>query len=166
MASTSKQDIQDISGHRRPRGPGRTGRSFAPLPLSRRVGFWAALVAGSGLVVTAGAIHLHLWLANPDYRDLSVIGPLFLFQSIAAFVLALALLASRRLIMVVVAAGFLAATIGGYLLSVYVGLFGFKDTLSAPLGTTSLGVEAAGILVLAIAGAMIPSSDRFRLPWR
>jgi hypothetical protein len=128
--------------------------------------FWVALVVGFCLVVTAGAIHLHLWLVNPDYRDISVIGPLFLFQSIAAFVLALALLASRRLIMVVVAAGFLAATMAGYLLSVYVGLFGFKDVLSAPFGTTSLGVEAAGVVVLAIAGAMIPSRDRFRLPWR
>lgn len=126
----------------------------------------AALVVGAALVVTAGAIHLHLWLANPDYRDISVIGPLFLFQSIAAFVLAVALLVSRRLVMVVAAAGFLVATIGGYLLTVFVGLFGFKDTLSAPLGTTSLGVEAAGVLVLAIAAAMIPSNERFRLPWQ
>ncbi|MBO0713970.1 MAG: hypothetical protein J2O39_01740 [Acidimicrobiales bacterium] len=165
MTFTTKQDLGDVT-RRPPRSSRRFRRSFAPLPRWRRVVLGAALVAGSGLVVTAGAIHLHLWMVNPDYRDISVIGPLFLFQSIAAFVLAVALLASRRLIMVVAAAGFLLATIGGYLISVYVGLFGFKDTLSAPLGATSLGVEAAGVVVLAIAGAMIPRGDRFRLPWQ
>jgi hypothetical protein len=40
------------------------------------------------------------------------------------------------------------ATIGGLLLSVYVGLFGFTDTLAAPFAGVSLGVESAGAVVL------------------
>lgn len=131
----------------------------------RKVLFGVALVAGAGLVATSGGIHLHLWMAS-FYRYLSVIGPLFLFQSVLAFVVAVVLLLSRRFLAVVAAAGLLLATIGGYLISVYVGLFGFKDTLSAQLGTTSLLVEAVGVVVLAFAGALIPARDRWRLPWR
>ena len=45
------------------------------------------------------------------------------------------------------------ATIGGLLLSVYVGLFGFMDTLSAPFAGLSLAVEIAGTVVLVAVGA-------------
>jgi hypothetical protein len=105
------------------------------------------VVVGAALVATTGAIHLHLWATG--YRDIATIGPLFLFQGVAGAVLAVVLVASRRLLMVVAAAGFLVATIGGLLLSVYVGLFGFQDTLAAPFAGLSLAVESAGTVVLA-----------------
>jgi hypothetical protein len=106
-----------------------------------------------------------LWIAS-YYRFVPVIGPLFLFQSVTAFAVAMALLLSRRFVVVMAAAGFLAATIGGYLLTVYVGLFGFRDTLAAQLGKTSLIVEAVGVAVLVLGGALIPARDRWHLPWR
>lgn len=57
--------------------------------------------------------------------------------------------------MVAAAAGFLIATIGGLLASVYVGLFGFMDSLAAPYAGLSLGVETAGAVVLAVVGTVL-----------
>ncbi|HWC39296.1 MAG TPA: hypothetical protein VG476_12235, partial [Acidimicrobiales bacterium] len=110
-------------------------------------------------VATTGAIHLHLWAAG--YRTIPTIGPLFLFQGIAGAAMAVALVAGRRLALVVAAAGFMVATIGGLLLSVYVGLFGFTDTLTAPFAGLSLAVECAGAVVLAVvAGALVLGHGR------
>jgi hypothetical protein len=108
------------------------------------------VVVGAALVATTGAIHLHLWATG--YRDIATIGPLFLFQGIAGAIMAVALVAWRRLLVVMAAAGFMIATIGGLLLSVYVGLFGFTDTLSAPFAGLSLAVESAGAVVLGAVG--------------
>jgi hypothetical protein len=110
-----------------------------------------ALIAGAGLVAASAAIHLHLWASG--YRTIPTIGPLFLFQGVAGAVLAVALVAWRRLIMAVAAVGFLLATIGGLLLSAYVGLFGFMDPLSAPFAGLSLAVESAGTLILVAVSA-------------
>ena len=52
----------------------------------------ALRLAGAGLLIAAGAIHLDLYLTG--YRSIPVIGWLFLFQVIAAFVLAVVVLAS------------------------------------------------------------------------
>jgi hypothetical protein len=89
------------------------------------------------------------------YRTIPMIGPLFLVQGIAGTLLAVLLLLSRRLLMVAAAAGFMIATIGGLLLSVSVGLFGFMDSLAAPYAGLSLGVESAGALVLAVIGTVL-----------
>jgi hypothetical protein len=91
------------------------------------------------------------------YRTIPTIGPLFLVQVIAGVLLAVLLLFSRRLPMVVAAAGFMIATIVGLLLSIYVGLFGFMDTLAAPFASLSLGVESAGAVVLAVVGTVLVS---------
>jgi hypothetical protein len=78
-------------------------------------------VAGAGLLIASGAIHLDLYLTG--YRTIPVIGWLFLLQVIAAFGLGLAVLATGRLVIasrLAAAAGalFALATLGGYLLSV------------------------------------------------
>jgi hypothetical protein len=135
-----------------PKAPGFTARLLrcaATGPtgsLLRRTVTISALIAGAGLVAASTAIHLHLWASG--YRTIPTIGPLFLFQGVAGAVMAVALVVWRRLIMAVAAAGFLLATIGGLLLSAYVGLFGFMDPLSAPFAGLSLAVESAGTLVL------------------
>src|ERR1700726_2514640 len=55
-------------------------------------------VAGAGLLIAAGAIHLDLYLTG--YRTIPVIGWLFLLQVIAAFGLGLAVLVTggRRVV--------------------------------------------------------------------
>jgi hypothetical protein len=80
-----------------------------------------------------------------------VIGPLFLFQVIAAFVLAVVVLASGSRLAAPAGAGF-AAALGGYLLSVWIGLFGFKEVCTTAGIVVGL-IEVAAFAVLAILAA-------------
>ena len=107
---------------------------------------------GAVLLVLSAVIHLHLW--SQSYQHIPTIGPLFLVQGIAGIVLAVLVAVFRRLVVLAGAALFAIGTIGGLLLSVYVGLFGFQDSLSAPYATMSLIVEAVAFVVLAGAAAL------------
>lgn len=120
---------------------------------ARRATITVGLVVGSALLATSGAIHLHLWAMG--YRNIPTIGPLFLAQGMAGVAMAVLLVAWRRLLIVVAAAGFMVATIGGLLISIYVGLFGFMDTLAAPFAGVSLAVEGTGAILLTVVGAVL-----------
>ena len=111
-----------------------------------------AMAAGAGLTAWTAAIHLDLW--QTGYRQIPTIGTLFLLQAIAGFALAGAVLLSRRLLPALAAAGFNAATIGGLLISVNFGLFGFKDSLNAPFGVLSLVIEGVAFGVLGTAALL------------
>lgn len=106
---------------------------------------------GAVLLVVSAIIHLHLW--SQSYQHIPTIGPLFLIQGIVGIILAVLVAVFRRLVVLAAAALFALGTIGGLLLSVYVGLFGFQDSLSAPYAATSLIVEAIAFVVLAGAAA-------------
>lgn len=114
---------------------------------ARRAGIMVGLVIGSLLLASSAAIHLQLW--STGYRTIPTIGPLFLVQGIAGLLLTALLLFYRRLLVVVLATGFMIATIGGLLFSVYFGLFGFMESLAAPYAGLSLVVEGSGALLLA-----------------
>ena len=109
-------------------------------------------VAGAGLLIAAGAIHLDLYLTG--YRTIPTIGWLFLLQVIAAFGLGLAVLATggRPVIAgrlaAAAGAGFALATLGGYLLSVWAGLFGFHEVRTTA-GVVAGVIEVAAFAVLA-----------------
>jgi predicted lipoprotein with Yx(FWY)xxD motif len=133
------------------RGTGRGAREDGERPVSR----WPAVilrVAGSGLLIATAAIHLDLYLTG--YRTIPTIGWLFLLQVIAAFGLGIAVLAipSRLVTLSRLAAGagagFALATLGGYLLSVWTGLFGFKEVRTTA-GIVAGVVEVAAFVVLA-----------------
>ena len=133
------------------RGAGRAVREDAGRPAPG----WPAVilrVAGSGLLIATAAIHLDLYLTG--YRTIPTIGWLFLLQVIAAFGLGLAVLAIPRRptaallasrLAAVAGAGFALATLGGYLLSVWTGLFGFKEV------RTGAGIAAGLVEVTAFA---------------
>jgi hypothetical protein len=128
-----------------------TGPAQLTSPLSR----WAVTllaVAGAALLVWSGVIHLQLWADG--YRDISVIGPLFLIQGITSIALALALVVFRRLVLLAAGAVLLAATAVGLLLSAGIGLFGYTESLDVPYAETSLAVEFTGAAVL-MAAAVI-----------
>ncbi len=100
-------------------------------------------VTGAGLLIATAAIHLDLYLTG--YRTIPTIGWLFLLQVIAAFALGgLVLLTGSRLV-AALGAGFALSTLGGYLLSVQFGLFGFREV------RTTAGIVAGIIEVLAFA---------------
>src|ERR1700730_3067217 len=104
-----------------------------PSALQSRIARWTVLAltgTGAGFLIWSAVIHLMLW--SDGYKDISVIGPLFLVQAIAVIVIALAIVALRWLAMLAVGAATGAATAVGLLLSAHVGLFGFKESLSVP----------------------------------
>ncbi len=115
---------------------------------------WIALggvVLGAVAVAVSAIIHLHLWMQG--YKHIHLIGPLFLAQAVAGIGLALVMVAYPRFVSAVLGALYMASTIGGLLMSATVGIFGFHDGLSVPWATSSLVIEAAGLVVLVAAGA-------------
>src|SRR5260370_4422194 len=117
-----------------------------PSPWRRLLGL---RLAGAGLLAATGAIHLDLYLTG--YRSIPTIGWLFLLQVITAFGLAAVVLASGSRLIAAAGAGFALATLGGYLLSVWAGLFGFTE-IRPPPGT------------LARAAAVGPAAGHAPLP--
>ena len=111
----------------------------------------ALRLAGSGLLIVTGAIHLDLYLTG--YRSIPTIGWLFLFQVIAAFVLGAAVLASAARLAAAAGAAFSLATLGGYLLSLWIGLFGFREVRTTA-GIAAGVVEVAAFAALAGLAAM------------
>src|SRR6266496_575458 len=111
----------------------------------------ALRLAGGGLLIATGAIHLDLYLTG--YRAIPTIGWLFLFQVIAAFVLGAAVLASAARLAAAAGAVFSLATLGGYLLSLWIGLFGFKEVRTTA-GIAAGVVEVAAFAALAGFAAM------------
>ncbi|MGH3275261.1 MAG: COG4315 family predicted lipoprotein [Streptosporangiaceae bacterium] len=103
----------------------------------------ALRVAGAGLLAATAAIHLDLY--QTGYRTIPTIGWLFLLQVIVSFVLAAAALVTSHWLAAAAGAGFALATLAGYLLSIWVGLFGFREV------STTAGIAAGVIEVAAFA---------------
>jgi hypothetical protein len=108
---------------------------------------------GGGFLVWSSVIHLMLW--SDGYSGISVIGPLFLAQGIVGILLGVALVAFRSLALLAAGAVTGVATAVGLLLSVYVGLFGYSESLSVPYATLSLAVEFTAAFVLLLATALL-----------
>jgi predicted lipoprotein with Yx(FWY)xxD motif len=107
-------------------------------------------IAGAAFLVASGAIHLDLYLTG--YNSIPTIGPLFLLQIIAAFLLAAAIPATGHRLAYAAGAGFAISTLGGYLLSLKVGLFGFTEVrttsgiVAGIIDVAAFAVLAAGML--------------------
>jgi len=128
-------------------GPGRSRR---PVDL----GATAAFALGGALLIWSAFIHFHLWSETDGYRSIPTIGPLFLLQSITALVIGIGVVAIRRLWAAVVGMGFALTTIAGFLLSVAVGLFRFKDSWLAPYAKQAFTIEILAVVVLMAAAAL------------
>jgi hypothetical protein len=127
-----------------------------PGALQSRAAGAAVLVfalTGAAFLVWSAVIHFELWADG--YKDISVIGPLFLVQGIASIVVAVAVVAFRWLVLLVVGAGAGVATAVGLLLSVNVGLFGYTESLAVPYATLSLAVEFTAAFVFLVAMVLL-----------
>ena len=113
-------------------------------------------VTGAGLLIATGAIHLDLYLTG--YRTIPTIGWLFLLQVIAAFGLGVAVLVTGSRLAAAAGAGFALATLAGYLLSIWVGLFGFTEVRTTA-GIVAGIIEVAAFAVLAVM-VVAPGADR------
>jgi predicted lipoprotein with Yx(FWY)xxD motif len=107
-------------------------------------------IAGAALLIASGAIHLDLYLTG--YRTIPTIGPLFLLQVIAAFALAVAIPVTGSWLAAAAGAMFAVSTLGGYLLSLWVGLFGFTEVRTTA-GIVAGIIDVAAFATLALAAA-------------
>lgn len=111
----------------------------------------ALRIVGAGLLVGMAWIHYHLW--GLGYSSVPVIGPLFLANAIIGVLLAVAVLAlpgKLQGITATLSSLFTLGTLLALLVSMSWGLFGFKESTGAPLLKTTLIVEGAGVIVLAV----------------
>lgn len=129
----SARDVHSFTaGYRR--GPGSRGQ-------------WLALRAiGAGLLLATGAIHLDLYLTG--YRTIPTIGWLFLLQVITAFGLGAVVLVSASRLVAAAGGGFAITTLAGYLLSLRISLFGFREVRTTA-GIVAGVIEVATFVSLA-----------------
>jgi hypothetical protein len=137
LTESTASRLRRPASPRRPKLMGSGGHPVAALLL--RLGC-AALLAWIGY------IHLHLW--QEGYRQIPTNGPLFLLDAVAGFVLAAVLLAWPRPLAGLLAAGYTASTLGALLISLTVGLFGFRESISASYVAQSLTIETITVLAL------------------
>jgi hypothetical protein len=115
----------------------------------QRPSFLAALVLRlvcAGLLIWVAAVHLHLW--TEGYRDIPTVGPLFLADAVAGFLFAAVLLAWPRPLAGLLGAGFMASTLGGLIVSLNFGLFGFRESSAASFVTETIILESVGGVAL------------------
>ncbi len=112
------------------------------------------LTLGALSLLGTSYIHWHLWDAE-GYRHIPTIGWLFLLQWISGIIIALTLLVVRELWITLAAAGFVASTLVGFLLSVTNGLFGFQDSWLAPYAKSAFVLEVAALVILVLASITI-----------
>jgi hypothetical protein len=83
------------------------------------------LIAAVAVLVSA-AVHLYLWLNG--VREQGTVGQLFVVNVVAGVVIAVMLVAWRSWVPPFLAAGFGASTLGAFVISSTVGLFGIHTT--------------------------------------
>jgi hypothetical protein len=109
---------------------------------------------GSILLAVSAVVHFHLW-DSEGYRNIPTIGPLFLLQAIVGFVLAIATAIFRKLALVAASAVLAVSSIGGLLISIWWGLFGWQESFSAPYVGVALWVEGAAAVLLGAASVLL-----------
>jgi hypothetical protein len=137
-------------GSDRPRWPAKARHVLLGRPaFSGQWHTFAALVlrlAGAGLLGWIGYVHWHLW--QEGYKHIPTNGPLFLLDAIVAVVLGLILLTWPRPLAGLAGAAFTAATILALVISLSVGLFGFRESISASYVVQSLVLESVAVIIL------------------
>ena len=119
---------------------------------------WLLLrLAGAGLLFASAGIHLDLYLTG--YRTIPTIGWLFLLQVIAGFLVGAVVLATPSRLVAAAGAMLALSTLGGYLLTVQFGLFGFREVRTTA-GIVAGIIEVAAFVVLAVYAAARDAAGR------
>jgi hypothetical protein len=100
----------------------------------------------AGLLVWVAAIHVHLW--SEGYRDIPTVGLLFLADAVAGFLLAAVLLVWPRPLAGLLGMGFMISTLGGLIISLNFGLFGFRESSAASFVIETIILESVGAIAL------------------
>lgn len=108
-------------------------------------------------VLVSAAVHLYLWFEG--YRDVDVIGPAFLLNAAGGAGIALLLVGWRHWLPPLLAVGFGLSTLGAFVISATVGLFGLEESWSGWEVWTAAVSEAAAVVL----GVLLLLRDK---PWR
>ena len=100
------------------------------------------------LLLLGGILHYNLW--QHGYRHVPKIGPLFLANVVGSIALAGAILASRRVAVVVAAMVFAGGSLLALVLSRTVGVFGFMENIWTSEAINTLASELGVILALSL----------------
>jgi hypothetical protein len=106
--------------------------------------------------LVSAAVHLILWWFD-DYRSIDVIGPAFLLNAVAGAVIAVLLLRWRHWLPAFLVAGFGASTLGAFVTSATVGLFGVHETWTGGWVLTAAASE-----VICIVGGLVLLREQWR----
>lgn len=109
-------------------------------------------------VLVSAVVHLYLWWFE-GYRDIDMIGPAFLLNGVGGAVIAVLLVAWAHWVPAFLALGFGASTLGAFVLSTTVGLFGVQEQWQGWAVWTSAVSEVAAIL---LGGALLLRDNPLR----
>jgi hypothetical protein len=100
---------------------------------------------GAGLILVNGGVHLYLW--DHGYRQIRVIGPLFLLNAVAALLIAIALLWRPEGFTALLGLALSVGTFTSFMLAVTIGLFNFTAGWD-PKAVLAALAEIGAIVVL------------------
>lgn len=106
-------------------------------------------ILAAAAVLVSAAVHLKMWFDG--VRDQDVIGPLFMLNAVAGVAIALLLIMWRHWAPPLLAIGFGAATLGAFVISTTVGLFGVHAQWTGSAVWTAAVSEAVAILAGGVA---------------
>ena len=108
-------------------------------------------------VLVSAVVHLYLWWYD-GYKDIDVVGPAFLLNGIGGAAIAVLLLTWRHWIPAFLTLGFGISTLGAFVLSTTVGLFGVNETWSGwAVWTAAISEMVAIVTGLVLLAAARPS---------
>ncbi len=99
-------------------------------------------------VAVSAAIHLLLWFDG--MRDANVVGPAFMLNAVGGAVIAVLLLVWRHWIPPFLAVGFGLSTLGAFVISTTVGLFGVESTWEGWEAWTAVVAEVVAVVTGAV----------------
>ena len=125
---------------------------------------WMRIVGAAAVLVSA-AVHLYLWVDG--FRDLSVIGPAFLLYAVGGAVIAVLLVTWRSWVPALLTAGFGVSTLGAFILSSTVGLFGLHEHwVGWPVWTAAVSEVVAIVVGSLLLVRDLPASSAGQLQHR
>lgn len=136
----------------------RTGWQFT----RRTVGMAVVRALTAAAVLLSADIHLEMWATG--FRNIPVIGPLFLLNAAGGLVLGVALLVGRYRLVALAAAGFGAATLAAFTVSATVGLFGVQESLTGVPERMSVVAESVALIGGVVLAALPTPTGQGGLP--
>jgi hypothetical protein len=107
---------------------------------------WMRIVGAAAVLVSA-AVHLYLWFDG--FRDLNIVGPAFLLNAVGGAVIAVLLVTWRSWVPALLTAGFGVSTLGAFILSTTVGLFGLHERwVGWPVWTAAVSIVVGTLLLV------------------